>query len=73
MAGIDALLPEEGRFGTLLGVTLWLLGLLVALMMGMLSGYLLATVIFVGSKAYGRLRGAGESEERDKLEPGDRA
>lgn len=73
MARIDALLPREGRFGTLLGVTLWLLGLLVALMTGMLSGYLLATVIFVGSKAYGRLRGAGESEERDKLEAGDRA
>lgn len=81
MARIDALLPREGRFGTMLGVTLWLLGLFVALMTGMLSGYLLATVIFVGSKAYGRLRGAGESEERDeleaeerdKLEAGDRA
>lgn len=71
MARISALLPTEGRFGTLLGITLWLLGLLVALMTGMLSGYLLVTAVFVGSKVYGRLRGAGEREERDKLETGD--
>lgn len=71
MAPIDALLPRVGRFGTLLGVTLWLMGLLVALMTGMLSGYLLATVVFVGSKAYGRLRAAGRREERDELEAGD--
>lgn len=71
MAGIDTLLPRAGRFGTLLGVTLWLLGFLVALMTGMLSGYLLATVVFVGSKVYGRLRGPGEPEERDRLEAGD--
>lgn len=68
MARIRDLLPTEGRFGTLLGVTLWFVGLLVALMTGMLSGYLLATVVFVGSKAYGRIRSAGE---RGKLGTGD--
>ncbi len=57
----------EGRFSTLLGVTLWLLGLLVALMTGMLSGYLLASVVFVGSKAYARLRAGADSE---RLPPG---
>ena len=57
----------EGRFGALLGVTLWLAGLLVALMTGMLSGYLLATVVFVGSKAYRRLRRSGDGEEQGRL------
>ena len=60
-----------GRFGALLGVTLWLLGLLVALMMGMLSGYLLASVVFVGSKAYTRLRMAGSSDDSGRLASGD--
>lgn len=60
-----------GRFGAMLGVTLWLLGLLVALMTGMLSGYLLASVVFVGSKAYTRLRSAGGSEDSGRLPSGD--
>ena len=57
----------EGRFGALLGVTLWMLGLLLALMTGMLSGYLLASVVLVGAKAYARLRAAGE-RENERLE-----
>ena len=52
--------PVKGPFRALLGVTLWLTGLLVALMAGMLSGYLLATGVLVGSKVYGRIRAAGE-------------
>lgn len=58
----------SGRFSTLLGVTLWLLGLFVALMTGMLSGYLLASLVFVGSKVYGRLRGLGEGARNDRIE-----
>ncbi|NNL31307.1 MAG: hypothetical protein HKO77_09800 [Gemmatimonadetes bacterium] len=57
----------SGRFSTLLGVTLWLLGLFVALMTGMLSGYLLASVVFVGSKAYGRMRALGEGREDGRI------
>ena len=57
----------SGRFSTLLGVTLWLLGLLVALMTGMLSGYLLATMVFVGSKVYGRMRALGQRPDNDRL------
>lgn len=59
-----------GRFSALLGVTLWLLGLLVALMTGMASGYLLATVVFVGSKAYNRLRARGADGDDHRLPPG---
>ncbi len=62
----------SGRFSTLLGVTLWLLGLLIALMTGMLSGYLLATMVFVGSKVYGRMRALGERSDNDRL-PSDRS
>lgn len=57
----------SSRFSALLGVTLWLLGLLVALMTGMLSGYLLATMVFVGSKVYGRMRTLGERPDNDRL------
>lgn len=60
----------SGRFTTLLGVTLWLLGLFVALMTGMLSGYLLATVVFVGSKMYGRLRAMGEKKDAEQISSG---
>ncbi|NNF29066.1 MAG: hypothetical protein HKN73_17715 [Gemmatimonadetes bacterium] len=56
-----------GRFSALLGVTLWLLGLLIALMAGMLSGYLLATMVFVGSKVYGRMRALGQRSDHDRL------
>lgn len=37
----------------------------------MLSGYLLATVVFVGTKAYARLRSAGEERETERLTSGD--
>lgn len=60
-----------GRFSALLGVTLWLLGLFVALMLGMLSGYLLATIVFVGSKAYGRLRAVAEERDAERITSGE--
>ena len=44
-------------FRPLLGVTLWCLGLLVALMTGMLSAYLVVSGLFVGSKIFARFRG----------------
>lgn len=59
----------SGRFSTLLGVTLWLLGLFVALMTGMLSGYLLASLVFVGSKAYGRMRALGTGPKDGRIAP----
>lgn len=53
-----------------MAVTLWLVGLLVALTTGMLSAYLLVTVVVVGSKAYARLRKVGDERETEKLGPG---
>jgi hypothetical protein len=40
----------------LLAVTLWCMGLLVALMLGMLSAYLVVSGLFIGSKVFARLR-----------------
>lgn len=50
----------EGGFRPLLWITLWCLGLLVALMTGMLSAYLVVSAFFVGSKVVARLRGAND-------------
>ncbi len=52
------------EFKAALGVVLWLGGLLVALMAGMLSAYLLVSAVYVGSKVYGRLRSSLESSQR---------
>jgi hypothetical protein len=59
------------EFKTALGVTLWLGGLLVAMMTGMLSAYLVVTAIYVGSKGYKRLRATAGGSAR-RLGPGGR-
>jgi hypothetical protein len=59
------------EFKTVLGVGLWLAGLLVALMAGMLSAYLLVTAMYVGSRAYARLRAPAGGSTRN-LGPGGR-
>ncbi len=40
----------------LLAVTLWTAGLLLALVFGMVSAYVVVSVLFIGSKVLGRLR-----------------
>jgi len=40
----------------LLAVTLWTAGLLLALVFGMVSAYVVVSAIFVGSKLVGRMR-----------------
>lgn len=59
------------EFKTALGVAVWLGGLLVALMAGMLSAYLVVTAIYVGSKAYARIRSSVGGSAR-RLGPGGR-
>jgi hypothetical protein len=59
-----------GRHRALLGVTLWMVGLFVALVMGMLSAYLLATGVYLGSRVYARLRAAGAEEIRKTITGG---
>jgi hypothetical protein len=58
-------------FSAALRLTLWLVGLMVALMTGMLSGYLVISVGYVGSRVVARLRGTGSAPPG--LDPGDPA
>lgn len=51
-----AVSPADRRFGALLRLTLWSLGLLVSLMTGMVSAYLVLTGVYVGSRVVARLR-----------------
>ena len=48
------------------GITVWLAGLLVALMLGMGSAYLVVSGVFLSSRVWTRLR-----ERRDELLPGE--
>lgn len=64
-------MSTTGRFSAVLTVTLWLTGLLVALLTGMLSAYLLVSVVVVGSRAFARLRSAGEARKAERLGSGD--
>lgn len=52
-----------GRFGPLMRVTLWLTGLLVAMMTGTLSAYAVLTALYFCSKGLARLRGKEAPEE----------
>lgn len=49
----------DGGFRPLVGITLWCLGLLVALMTGMVSAYLLVSGLWIGSRIAARVRGSG--------------
>ncbi len=51
-------------------LVLWLVGLLVALATGTLSIYAVLTVLYVGSRAYGRLK-ALRDRVASELGPGD--
>ncbi len=51
-------------------LVLWLVGLLVALVTGTLSIYAVLTVLYVGSRAYGRLK-ALRDRVASELGPGD--
>jgi hypothetical protein len=53
-------------FAVAVGFTLWLGGLLVALMLGMGSAYTVVSGIFVSSRIWARIR-----EKRDELLPGE--
>lgn len=44
------------RFRPLLGLTLWATGLLIALMTGSVSAYVVLTGLYAGSRAYAALR-----------------
>lgn len=60
--------PRPG-FVAAVGVTVWLAGMLVALMLGMGSAYVVVSAVFVGSKAVSRLR-AGRAARLTGEEPG---
>ncbi|MDX1647261.1 MAG: hypothetical protein R3304_08955 [Longimicrobiales bacterium] len=62
------MLPSDPGFRALFWATLWLVGLFVSLMTGMLSGYLVASVVFVGGKAYRRLRSLSAGERGGDVE-----
>lgn len=49
-------------FAVAVGVTVWLAGLLVALMLGMASAYLVVTGVFASTRVWARLRGPREAE-----------
>ena len=53
-------------FTLAVGVTVWLGGLLIALMLGMGSAYLVVSGVFLSSRVLARLR-----ERRDELLPGE--
>ena len=53
-------------FAVAVALTVWLGGLLVALMLGMGSAYLVVSSIFVSSRIWARVR-----ERRDELLPGE--
>ena len=53
-------------FAVAVACTVWLGGLLVALMLGMGSAYLVVSSIFVSSRIWARVR-----ERRDELLPGE--
>ena len=53
-------------FTVAVGVTVWLGGLLIALMLGMGSAYLVVSGVFLSSRVLARLR-----ERRDELLPGE--
>ncbi|MDE3006599.1 MAG: hypothetical protein ACPGPI_03750 [Longimicrobiales bacterium] len=53
-------------FAMAVGITVWLAGLLVALMLGMGSAYLVVSGVFLSSRFLARLR-----ERRDELLPGE--
>ena len=49
--------PGKGRdYRPLLAVTLWTAGLLLALVFGMVSAYVVVSGIFIGSKVLGHVR-----------------
>jgi len=56
--------PTRRGFRPLLVVTAWLVGLLVALMAGMLSLYLVLSVLYAGSRVFARLRSGAEAGRR---------
>jgi hypothetical protein len=63
---------NSGAFKTALGITLWLVGFLVALAFGMLSAYLVVTAVWLVPKVIARLRARGMEEvKRQVLGPGD--
>lgn len=45
--------PEQG---TLWRMTLWAVGLLVSMMTGTLSAYVVLTVVYIGSRTYAQIR-----------------
>jgi hypothetical protein len=49
----------------LLGVTLWCAGLLLALVFGMVSAYVVVSAVFVGSKVFARVRARVGPGSRD--------
>ena len=61
--------PRKG-FAMAVGVTVWLAGLLIALMLGMGSAYVVVSSVFVGSRVWSRVR-ASRDESRAQLGTGD--
>ena len=57
-------LAADHRFGPALKVTLWLGGLLVALMTGNMAAYLVLTALYFGSKMAGQLRRRGRPDKQ---------
>jgi len=57
-------LAADHRFGPALKVTLWLVGLLFALMTGNLAVYLVLTALYFGSKIAGQLRRGGHRDKQ---------
>lgn len=53
-------------FAVAVGVTVWLGGLLIALMLGMGSAYFVVSGVFISSRVWARLRA-----RRDELIPGE--
>lgn len=53
-------IPPDSRFGVALKATLWLAGLLIALMVGALSAYVILSGVYFASRAYTRLASGNE-------------
>jgi hypothetical protein len=51
---------RDSRFGVALKATLWLAGLLIALMVGALSAYVILSGVYFASQAYARLAPGNE-------------
>ena len=56
-------------FAAAVGATVWLGGLLVALMLGMGSAYVVVSGVFIGSRVWSRLR-ASAREQSERLGSG---